>query len=219
MFELFVRYRRRCTSPDLSRQYTSVHFSPWVCFQDLCWVAHKNASSSHNTPSLSSIHPEPTSGGCGQCNARFPSVILYRCHPAIECRSAMGENVRRWAICCLSAAGRSSKEGLEESFFRWEESWCVSSKSRGDTIISPLTIAYYVAFGPHGPRTPITQPGSSYKIIFGVSCALAATAVVFYGARSMGEFCLSADMVTYSQLTNTSPPTTQNHDEGMAGSI
>jgi cytochrome c oxidase subunit 4 len=44
--------------------------------------------------------------------------------------------------------------------------------------------AYYVAFGPHGPRTPANPPGSTAKLLLGVTGSLAATAVLFYSIRA-----------------------------------
>ncbi|KAI9276911.1 cytochrome c oxidase subunit IV [Phascolomyces articulosus] len=46
--------------------------------------------------------------------------------------------------------------------------------------------AYYVAFGPHGPREPITQPGHTGKVLGGVAAVLAASAGLFYVIRVNG---------------------------------
>jgi len=44
--------------------------------------------------------------------------------------------------------------------------------------------AYYIAFGPHGPRAPIKPPGSNVKIFFGTFAAIGAAAVVYGLIRS-----------------------------------
>ncbi|KAI0780475.1 cytochrome c oxidase subunit IV family, partial [Trametes elegans] len=44
--------------------------------------------------------------------------------------------------------------------------------------------AYYVAFGPHGPRAPIDPPGSVPKIVLGVAGLLATAGALFYGIRA-----------------------------------
>ncbi|EIN07119.1 COX4-domain-containing protein, partial [Punctularia strigosozonata HHB-11173 SS5] len=44
--------------------------------------------------------------------------------------------------------------------------------------------AYYVAFGPHGPRAPINPPGTVPKIIAGVSALIAVSGLVFVTVRS-----------------------------------
>ncbi|KAN0064095.1 Cytochrome c oxidase subunit 5B, mitochondrial [Thecaphora frezii] len=45
--------------------------------------------------------------------------------------------------------------------------------------------AYFVSFGPHGPRKPITQPGQGAKTLGGVAAALVATAGLFYWLRTL----------------------------------
>ncbi|KAI9493963.1 cytochrome c oxidase subunit IV [Zychaea mexicana] len=47
--------------------------------------------------------------------------------------------------------------------------------------------AYYVAFGPHGPREPITKPGHNGKVVGGVVALLAASGALFYVIRSNGQ--------------------------------
>ncbi|TCD70265.1 Cytochrome c oxidase subunit 5A [Steccherinum ochraceum] len=45
--------------------------------------------------------------------------------------------------------------------------------------------AYYVAFGPHGPRKPISAPGDSLKILLAVVGAMAVAGAVSAGVKSM----------------------------------
>jgi len=45
--------------------------------------------------------------------------------------------------------------------------------------------AYYISYGPHGPREPILPPGSGPKIWMGVGAGVGAAAVVFYISRAM----------------------------------
>ncbi|KAH9928573.1 cytochrome c oxidase subunit IV [Epithele typhae] len=44
--------------------------------------------------------------------------------------------------------------------------------------------AYYVAFGPHGPRTPTSQPGDVPKVILAVAALMAAAGATFFAVRS-----------------------------------
>ncbi|PIL24385.1 transporter [Ganoderma sinense ZZ0214-1] len=46
--------------------------------------------------------------------------------------------------------------------------------------------AYYVAFGPHGPRAPANPPGTVPKIIGGVAAALAAATALYVVIRANG---------------------------------
>jgi Cytochrome c oxidase subunit IV len=48
----------------------------------------------------------------------------------------------------------------------------------------PLFVsAYFISFGPHGPRKPITVKGQGVKTFTGVSACVLATVGVFYGLR------------------------------------
>lgn len=49
-------------------------------------------------------------------------------------------------------------------------------------------LAYFVAFGPHGPRTPANEPGHSLKVFVGVVALVGAAYGVFELARSQGTF-------------------------------
>ena len=48
--------------------------------------------------------------------------------------------------------------------------------------------AYYVAFGPHGPREPILAPGGGTKIFGGIVASVLAAGALFYTVRLFGKF-------------------------------
>lgn len=45
----------------------------------------------------------------------------------------------------------------------------------------------YIAFGPHGPREPITKPGHGAKVLGGVAGVIAASGALFYTIRLNGK--------------------------------
>lgn len=47
--------------------------------------------------------------------------------------------------------------------------------------------AYYVAFGPHGPRKPTSHPGDTLKIILAVAGAAVVAGAVGAAVKSFGE--------------------------------
>lgn len=49
-----------------------------------------------------------------------------------------------------------------------------------------VVLAYYVAFGPHGPRAPVNPPGTTVKILTGVSALIASAGLLYAGFRSIG---------------------------------
>ncbi|KAI8368076.1 cytochrome c oxidase subunit IV [Blakeslea trispora] len=47
--------------------------------------------------------------------------------------------------------------------------------------------AYYIAFGAHGPREPLTKPGHSMKVLGGVAGVMVASGALFYAIRLGGQ--------------------------------
>jgi len=45
--------------------------------------------------------------------------------------------------------------------------------------------AYYVVFGPHGPRAPVNPPGTTVKILTGVSALIGAAGLLYAGFRAI----------------------------------
>lgn len=52
------------------------------------------------------------------------------------------------------------------------------------------TIAYWVAFGPHGARTPLTGPGHALKVAAGTTAVVGAAGALFLWIRSKGTYSL-----------------------------
>ncbi|ETW86317.1 hypothetical protein HETIRDRAFT_243779, partial [Heterobasidion irregulare TC 32-1] len=60
----------------------------------------------------------------------------------------------------------------------------LQKKDWKELSIDEKKAAYYVAFGPHGPRTPVNPPGTSAKVTAGVFGLIAAAAAVFATVRA-----------------------------------
>lgn len=48
--------------------------------------------------------------------------------------------------------------------------------------------AYYVAFGPHGPRAPVNPQGTTVKVVAGVGVLIATAGLIYGGIRAVGAF-------------------------------
>ncbi|KAF8800522.1 COX4-domain-containing protein [Phlegmacium glaucopus] len=46
--------------------------------------------------------------------------------------------------------------------------------------------AYYVAFGPHGPRAPTSAPGEGFKILLATAGLISLAGALFYVVQSLG---------------------------------
>lgn len=58
-------------------------------------------------------------------------------------------------------------------------------------IVFSCRKAYYVAFGPHGPRAPLHPPGSVLKIFLGTAGLVGLAGVLFLTIRHFCEFSTS----------------------------
>jgi len=47
--------------------------------------------------------------------------------------------------------------------------------------------AYYISFGPHGPREPMFKPGFTGKVVAGVAAGVGVAGAMFYGFRQGGQ--------------------------------
>jgi len=61
----------------------------------------------------------------------------------------------------------------------------IQKKDWKELSIDEKKAAYFISFGPHGPRKPITQPGQGAKTFVGVVVGIIASVCVFYGFRSI----------------------------------
>ncbi|KAA1469312.1 cytochrome c oxidase subunit IV [Dentipellis sp. KUC8613] len=61
----------------------------------------------------------------------------------------------------------------------------LQKKDWKELSIDEKKAAYYVAFGPHGPRTPVNPAGTVPKVIFGVAALVASAGLIYAGLRSL----------------------------------
>lgn len=80
--------------------------------------------------------------------------------------------------------------------------------------MNTLYIAYYVAFGPHGPRTPVSQPGEMFKVFLGTVALVGVAVGLFVSTKSFG---MSLSFSCYGSSTDalgrSSSPTTEDEDQ------
>jgi len=83
--------------------------------------------------------------------------------------------------------------------------------------LTSLCSAYYVAFGPHGPRAPLHPPGTVPKLILAISLGVGAGTVLFLASRSLGEHqktrnALFLFFVVLTAILATPPPKTMTKE-------
>lgn len=83
----------------------------------------------------------------------------------------------------------------------------------GRLLCAPL--AYYVAFGPHGPRRPINPPGTTLKVTLGAVAGIAAAGVLFATAKSFCELFPFPPRRVRVCSCRPSTATAQDHQQGV----
>ncbi|THU96937.1 cytochrome c oxidase subunit IV [Dendrothele bispora CBS 962.96] len=61
----------------------------------------------------------------------------------------------------------------------------VMKKDWKELTLDEKKAAYYVSFGPHGPRAPVSKPGDNFKIFLATSALVGVTGVLFMAIRSI----------------------------------
>ncbi|KAE9407122.1 cytochrome c oxidase subunit IV [Gymnopus androsaceus JB14] len=81
----------------------------------------------------------------------------------------------------MSVEDRSTVYGQLEEVMKkdWKE-LSLDEKKAGK-----FQFAYYVAFGPHGPRAPVSKPGDGIKIFASTAALVGVAGIIFYAIRAM----------------------------------
>ncbi|KAK4684144.1 cytochrome c oxidase subunit 4, partial [Tremellales sp. Uapishka_1] len=95
-------------------------------------------------------------------------------------------STRSNASAPLLANIEASWKGLaaEEQYEVYQQLEELQKKDWKELSIDEKKAAYFVAFGPHGPRTPINTPGNSMRVFLGTIAACLTGFGVFSFARS-----------------------------------
>ncbi|KIJ92863.1 hypothetical protein K443DRAFT_685014 [Laccaria amethystina LaAM-08-1] len=73
-----------------------------------------------------------------------------------------------------------AKLSSEEKVAVHEQLEVLQKKDWKELSLDEKKAAYYVAFGPHGPRTPTSQPGDNFKILLSTFALVGVAGVLFY---------------------------------------
>ncbi|KAF9556176.1 COX4-domain-containing protein [Agrocybe pediades] len=74
----------------------------------------------------------------------------------------------------------------EEKLSVHEQLEVIQQKDWKELTLDEKKAAYYVAFGPHGPRTPISKPGDNLKIFLATLGLVGVSAGVFFTIQGLG---------------------------------
>ncbi|KAF5378357.1 hypothetical protein D9615_008744 [Tricholomella constricta] len=78
-----------------------------------------------------------------------------------------------------------AKLSSEEKLSVQEQLEEIQKKDWTTLSIDEKKAAYYVAFGPHGPRTPTSQPGDAVKVLFWTAALVAAGGALYATTRAL----------------------------------
>ena len=77
--------------------------------------------------------------------------------------------------------------------------------------------AYYVAFGPYGPRKPVNPPGTVYKILLGTAATIGAAGAIYIAVRSAGACSLCCPWLICLTILSNSSSSSEDDDKRVAG--
>jgi len=75
--------------------------------------------------------------------------------------------------------------GAEDKLLVHQQLDALQKKDWKELSIDEKKAAYYVAFGPHGPRTPTSKPGDNLKIFFATLGLVGVSGALYLGIRSI----------------------------------
>ncbi|KAI9257889.1 cytochrome c oxidase subunit IV [Sporodiniella umbellata] len=143
---------------------------------------------------------------------RVRSVFVQSAHRRYTSTVSVRNLEARWKTLSIAEQNTIAKQ-LEEA---QKGDWKALS-------IDDKKAAYFIAFGAHGPREPITKPGHGAKVFAGVSGVLAVSGALFYAMRVGGQETPKTINREWEQATNeylksqNSNPVTGISSEGYKG--
>lgn len=115
----------------------------------------------------------------------------------------------------LSLDEKRAGKGFSNDFLpTFAQTFCI----RTALTYNFLLIAYYVAFGPHGPRAPTSQPGDTVKIIFSTLALIAAGGALFFTIKAFSAYFKKFLKATFGMiscvcsLSGPAPPRTMTKE-------
>ncbi|EIW67828.1 hypothetical protein TREMEDRAFT_74318 [Tremella mesenterica DSM 1558] len=102
----------------------------------------------------------------------------------------------------LSRATLSVPRSVQTSRIRYASTISVTSTHWKELTIDEKKAAYFVAFGPHGPRAPIHHPGNAMRVIGGVAGCVGVAIAIFYAVRSQAPPLPKTMTREYQEQTN-----------------
>ncbi|KAI0056430.1 cytochrome c oxidase subunit IV [Artomyces pyxidatus] len=101
-------------------------------------------------------------------------------HPVASTSSAQAT-----AIPLSNVEAQWERLGAEEQLAVHQQLEALQKKDWKELSLAEKKAAYYVAFGPHGPRAPINPPGTTTKVVLGVAGLIGSAGLLYATARGL----------------------------------
>ncbi|KAF8967326.1 cytochrome c oxidase subunit IV-domain-containing protein [Flammula alnicola] len=114
-----------------------------------------------------------------------PVAAQHRCLATATAAPATASSSSRIAPVPLSnVEAQWAKLSADERLAVHEQLELLQQKDWKDLSIDEKKAAYYVAFGPHGPRTPTSQPGDNLKVFLSTMALVGVSAAIYLGIQA-----------------------------------
>jgi len=111
------------------------------------------------------------------------SMATATVHPAADVSHASSSRIASIPLSNIEA--QWEKMNSEEQISVHQQLEALQKKDWKELSIDEKKAAYYVAFGPHGPRTPVSPPGQAFKVTIGLSLMIGVAGLMYFGVRAM----------------------------------
>ncbi|TFK46690.1 cytochrome c oxidase subunit IV [Heliocybe sulcata] len=105
--------------------------------------------------------------------------------PSVGTASGSNSQTTASVIPLSNVEAQWEKMSGDEQLAVHQQLEAIQKKDWKELSIDEKKAAYYVAFGPHGPRAPISPPGSGVKILFGTAAIVVTSSLLYWGLRQM----------------------------------
>ncbi|KAF5391870.1 hypothetical protein D9757_001723 [Collybiopsis confluens] len=160
--------------------------------------SHSNAASLNIISFFSLLIPSKysmqTALRLARCSASARSTAFVRCltttanpaHVASASVASSSPSSSKASIIPLSnVEAQWDKLSIEEKSTVYQHLEEVMKKDWKELSIDEKKAAYYVAFGPHGPRAPVGKPGDGFKIFAGTAALVGFAGVLYFAIRAI----------------------------------
>jgi len=174
-----------CSSDFLLQRFSSIHRLPVPVLQSSAYNKPSKMQALRLTRNATAGKPVLSLSVQRRCLATATANQVHLSSTASSPSAASASSGARVANIPLSnIEAHWQRLSGEEKLSVHEKLEALQLKDWKELSLEEKRAAYYVAFGPHGPRAPTSQPGDSVKILLSTLALIAAGSALFFTIKA-----------------------------------